>query len=73
MGSKAPQNLDAKLKEMIAVEVERTGAMTHSPGNPQQAATSTERALGGQVDWIRPSESPFYDNATKPANLCPIR
>jgi hypothetical protein len=40
MGSKAPQNLDAKLKEMIAVEVERTGAMTHSPRNPQQAATS---------------------------------
>jgi hypothetical protein len=40
LASKAPQNLDAKMKETIAVEVERTGAMTHSPRNPQQAATS---------------------------------
>jgi hypothetical protein len=29
----------------VAVEVERTGAMTHSPRNPQQAVTSAERAL----------------------------
>jgi hypothetical protein len=62
--SEALHNLDAKTQEMIAVEVNWIGSMKPSPRNPRQAATSTERALGGQVDWIRPSESPFYDNAT---------
>ena len=62
--SEALHNLDAKTQEMIAVEVDWIGTMMPSPRNPRQAATLTERALGGQVDWIRPSESPFYDNAT---------
>ena len=44
LASKAPQNLDAKMKEMIAIEVDWIGTMIPSPRNTRQAATSTERA-----------------------------
>ena len=37
LASKAPQNLDAKRKEMIAVEVERTGGMNDAPAEESAA------------------------------------
>jgi hypothetical protein len=36
LGSKAPQTLDAKLKEMIAVEVDWIGTIMPSPRNPDR-------------------------------------
>jgi hypothetical protein len=41
---------------MIAVEVNWIGTMMPSPRNPRQAATSSERALYGQVDYFKISK-----------------